>query len=250
MKVSRIAPSLDEVHNSGSKPGGERHIAAVMRTLALLCMLMPWMASFCAAAPSGPTIRFLAERAPVDLGEVQMAAGNQLSIPFTLDPRHLSAPLEAPARALTLRLKAKAVTLAAITLPEIGSSFIVLLIPNPKGGYLPIVMRADDPKFRPGDIYFYNHTANTVFGHVGTAKFMLASGKGQMLRPTGAREATFYNVGLGVRLTTGDQLLTNTRWPLLTRRRSYVFFYHDPLRDRVDFHAVDEFVPPPKASTP
>ncbi len=190
-------------------------------------------------------VRFLAERAPKELGQVLLAAGDKRSPAFDLPHNHLSDPVETSARKFELRAVSPDVPLASISLPENGTSFIALLIPAPQGGYKPVVLRADDPNFRPGDVYFYNHADKTVLGYVGTAKFILEPSKGHVLRPAGAREEKFYDVGFGVREKEGDRALSTTRWPVDNRQRSYVFFFINPVTKRLDFRAVDEFVPPP-----
>jgi hypothetical protein len=192
-------------------------------------------------------VRFLAERAPKELGQVVMATEKSKSAPFDLPVNSLSEPIVAPDRAFSLRAVNKDVAVASIALPEGGKSFIVLLVPASTGGYKPVVMAANDPAFKPGDTYFYNHADKTVLGYVGTAKFVLAPGKGQVLRPTGARPEKFYDVGFGVREKSGDRPLSTTRWPVEERIRSYVFFFMNPTSKRVDFRAVDEFVPVEKA---
>ena len=196
------------------------------------------------AAGEGPSLRFLAERAPENLGEVLLAVGDKLTPPFALSSERLSDPIPAPARKVELRLKDKPLVLAEIVLPELGSAFIVLLIPDPKGGFLPVIIRADDVNFKGGDVYFYNHTPKPVLGYVGTAKFMLKPEEGKLLRPAGAKEETYYDVGFGVREAEGDRVMRTLRWPVLTRSRSYVFFYQNPVKNRIDFRAVDEFVAP------
>ncbi len=218
------------------------------------------------AAESGTTLRFLAERAPGNLGEVILAAGEKQTPPFTLSADRLSAPIKVPARAMSLRLRDRPVVLSEIVLPQAGESFIVLLIPNPKGGYLPVVMRSDDPAFRAGDVYLFNNVKKPVLGYVGTTKFLLKPGEGKPLRPSGAHENTYYDVCFAVRGETGatnnkpatdqavrtqpgDRVLRSIRWPVVTRSRSYVFFYQHPVKNRIDFRAVDEFVPAPTAST-
>ena len=125
-----------------------------------------------------------------------------------------------------------------------NTAFAVLLIPDPKGGFLPVIIRADDVNFKGGDVYFYNHTPKPVLGYVGTAKFMLKPEEGKLLRPAGAKEETYYDVGFGVREAEGDRVMRTLRWPVLTRSRSYVFFYQNPVKNRIDFRAVDEFVAP------
>lgn len=96
-------------------------------------------------------------------------------------------PQVPPARTFSLWAVVKNVSLSTITLPEEGKSFIVLLIPSPKGGYAPVVMNSGDPSFRPGNIYFHNNADKTLLGSVGTEKFNLPPAKGTILRPKGAR---------------------------------------------------------------
>ncbi len=196
------------------------------------------------------TVRFLAERVPGGLGEVLLASDKVRGKPFNLPVNNLSDPIVPPARLFSVRPAAKDVSLADVTLPEAGKSFIVLLIPSPSAGYKAVVISAGDPKFKPGDVYFYNHADKPVLGYVGTAKFILQPGTGQTLRPAGAKEEKYYDVGFGVREKEGDRALSTTRWPVDDKMRSYVFFFVNPSTKRLDFRAVDEFVPPEKPPTP
>lgn len=214
--------------------------------LFLILLTASWAAHSAAlAAADDVSLRFLAERAPENLGEVMLASGDKLTPPFALSSQRLSDPIPVPTRKLFLRLRDKPVVLAEIALPESGSAFIVLLIPDPKGGFKPIIINASDINFRGGDVYFYNHAGKLVLGYVGTSKFMLKPGEGKLLRPAGAKEETYYDVGFGVREAEGDRVMRTLRWPVLTRSRSYVFFYQNPVKNRIDYRAVDEFVAPP-----
>jgi hypothetical protein len=190
-------------------------------------------------------VRFLAERAPANLGKVDLLAGKVRSAAFDLPVNHLSEPQTPPARAFSICQAGKEAPLAAVTLPESGKAFIVLLIPA-QAGYKPVVVPSDDPSFKPGDVYFYNHSDKPVLGYVGTAKFILQPTTGQTLRPTGAKPENYYDVGFGVREKEGDRALSTTRWPVDPQQRSYVFFFLNPKNNRLDFRAVDEFVPPEK----
>ena len=190
-------------------------------------------------------VRFVAESAPADLGQVALAAGEIRSAPFDLPINNLSMPQTPPARAFQLWLLDKNRSISQITLPEEGTSFVVLLLISAKGGYTPVVMRSDNPEFKGGDIYFLNNSNKTVLGYVGTSKFTLAPSKGTIVRPQGARAEKFYDVGLGVREEEGDRVLTTTRWPEDNMSRYYVFFYVNPATKRVAYRAVDEFLPPP-----
>jgi hypothetical protein len=195
------------------------------------------------AAKGGLSVRFLAERLPGAFGEVLMVAGEIKSKSFKLPVNNLSEPQIAPARVFVIQPLEKEVTLATVTLPEEGKAFNVLLVPSAKGGYTPIVIPAADPSFKPGDTYFYNHADKMVLGYVGTAKFGLEPGKGQILKPAGARPDKHYDVGFGVREKEGDRTLSKARWPVEDTIRSYVFFFVNPKTKRIDFRAVDEFVP-------
>lgn len=190
-------------------------------------------------------VRFLAERSPKEISQVVMAVGDSRSEAFDLPSNYLSTPFTPTARAFSLRAVKPDVALASITLPEDGKSFIVLLIPAKEGGFKPIVIRSDDPTFKTGDVYFYNHCSKVILGYVGTAKFTLDPEKGMVLRPTGARAEGFYDVGFGVREEQGNRTLSQTRWPVDDKVRSYVFFFVNPTTTLLDFRAVDEFIPPP-----
>jgi hypothetical protein len=198
-----------------------------------------------APAKGGIKVRFLAERVPEEIGQVLLAAKEVKSKPFDLPSNHLSDPQIPPQRVFSVWSAAKNVSLATVTLPESGDSFIVLLIPAVEGGYKPVVIVAKDANFQPGDIYFYNHADKTVLGFVGTAKFVLEPATGKVLRPQGAStEGPYYQVGLGVREKEGDRPLSTARWPVQKDLRMYVFFFINPRTQRLDFRAVDEFVEP------
>ena len=192
----------------------------------------------------GASVRFLAERIPGNIDTVQMKAGELASEGFKLPHNHLSPAIKSPGRAFVIQAAGGEAPLAKVTQPEEGESFIILLIPGAEGGYNPVVISAGDPEFRPGDVYFYNHADKTVLGYVGKSKFTLNPGLGKSLRPTGARDGLYFDVGFGVREKEGDRPLSTTRWPIEKNMRSYVFFFINPKTGRLDFRAVDEFVAP------
>lgn len=193
------------------------------------------------------TIRFLAERVPDQLGEVELVAEESRSAQFSLPTNNLSEPQDAPGRAFGLVPAGGEKPLAKIKLPDEGKDFIVLLIPN-KTAYHPVVIAAESANFKPGDVYFFNSSNSLILGFVGTAKFTLSPGKGKSVRPKGARPEGFYDVGFGVKEKEGNRTLSTTRWPVEEQIRSYVFFFMNPSTKRIDFRAVDEFIMP-KAPT-
>ena len=214
----------------------------MIRSLSFAAVLLSSTLHAQEAERSDLKVRFLAERAPADLGQVVVATDKTKSAPFDLPVNNVSPVVVAPARAFELRTTAKDLALAKIALPDAGKSFVILLVPIPQGGYQAVTLRSDDPAFKPGDVYFYNHADKTVLGYVGTAKFVLEPAKGQILRPQGAKPEKYYDVGFGVREKEGDRALSTTRWPVDDKQRSYIFFFNNSTTKRVDFRAVDEFV--------
>jgi hypothetical protein len=197
------------------------------------------------ASKKGLSVRFLAERGAAEVGKVMLVFEDAKSAPFDLPMNHLSDPQTPPGRVFKVWSSAANASVAAVKLPDAGNSFIVILIPSAKGGFDPVVIAANDPKFRPGDIYFFNHADKTVLGFVGKSKFMLAPNKGSVLRPEGpSGDGAYYDIGLGVREKEGDRPLSMARWPVQKRIRMYVFFFNNPKTQRLDFRAVDEFVEP------
>lgn len=216
----------------------------MLRLIPILLLLLSPSGLAQPNSQKGPTVRLLAERVPPELGQVFLKTEMAASDAFDLPVNNLSNPISAPGRAFTVDSESKGVSLAKVILPDAGKAFIVLLVPDLKSGYKSVVVPANDRSFKPGDVYFYNHCNRTILGYVGTAKFILAPGKGESLRPKGAKPEGYYDVGFGVREKEGDRALSQTRWPVDERSRSYVFFFVDPKTKRLNFRAVDEFVPP------
>lgn len=217
----------------------------LMSPLMIFLLFLAAPASY--AAEGKVEVRFLAERIPADLGPVVLATKEARSAPFNLPMNNLSPPQTTPARLFSVWSEKHGKSLSTVKLPDEGDSFIALMITLPeKAGYTTVVMPYRNPKFKPGDIYFYNLADKPVLGYVGTTKFIIEAGKSHIVTPEGAREAKFYNVGLGVRGEDGDHLLATTRWPESPHTRFYVFFFVDPKTDRITYRGIDEFVAPEK----
>jgi hypothetical protein len=219
-----------------------------MTRLILTAVAWALAAGVAPAAKDGKEIelRFAAQTAPPNLGELVMATEEIRSDPFALPLNHLSEPQTAPARAFRLETAQKPVVLATITLPATGDAFIILLVPAPKAGFEAVVIPARDASFRPGDYYLHNVSRHPVLGQVGSVKFVITSRSGRVVRPRGAREGRFYDVMLGVREGDTSRVISSSRWPVGNQMRTYVFFFDNPTRKDVDFRAIDEFVPPEK----
>ena len=184
----------------------------------------------------------MAERLPPKLSKVVLAQEAYKSEPFALPMNNLSAPIDVPVRTLSLLEPEKKLTLANIKLPEEGNSFIVLLTASGPDGYKAVVMPYENPNFKGGDFYMYNNSKKLVFGIVGQSKFAVKPGESMVLRPTGAREERFFDVGLGYGDEDRNKVISTTRWREDKQIRCFVFFYENPKTGWVAFRAVDEFV--------
>lgn len=189
-------------------------------------------------------VRFLAESTPPDLGQIVLATADARSDPFDLPMNNLSRPQQPPARLFSVWSVAKNLSLTTIKLPEEGDAFIVLLLVSSKGGYEPVIMPAENSSFKAGDVYFYNNAKEPVLGLLGNTKFSLVPGKGTVVTPSGFGEQKYYHVMLGVREADQDKVIRSMKWPASKTMRNYVFFYMDPIKKRVTYRAVDEFMAP------
>lgn len=188
-------------------------------------------------------VRFLAEQAPDNLGNVFISFGESKSPDFRLPVKNLSSPLSVSGRVMVLKTVEKEIPLCTINLPEAGASFAVILVTAKPAGYEPYVIRTDDPGFREGDVVFINRSDKTVLGKLGNTPLVLKPGENKKERPTGPKENTYYDVQFATREADGDKLISSSRWPIDSELRSYLFFFTSK-DGRTSFRAVDEYLIP------
>lgn len=192
------------------------------------------------------TLRFLAERAPDDFGDVVLVTTGNEGESFSLPVEKLSESFTVPTRVISLLSKRDERKLAGITLPANGDSFVVLLIPEPKGTLKSLVVDVSGHSFRSGDVFLCNSTELPVAGHLGTTDFVVEPGEGKPLRPGINPEDISYNVVIHSREEAGDRVIRTLRWPVQMRSRSYCFVFRNQAGNRIEIRAVDEFVKPEK----
>ena len=215
-----------------------------MFRLILISIFLSFAGGQATAAEENVEVRFLAQVLPEGLGQVVLANAEMRSDPFDLPMNNLSPPQEPPARLFSVWSMGQNVSVASVKLPDEGKSFIVLLLRSPEGGYEPVVMPAENPNFKGGDVYFYNNANKPVLGVLGTAKFSLSPGKGTVVTPRGFGQQRYYHAMLGVKEADGNRVIKSMKWPSSKMTRNYVFFYVDPTKKRISFRAVDEFIIP------
>ena len=113
-------------------------------------------------------------------GEYVVSAGEAQTAPFAIPDNGFSAPVSAPAAeagvpfALGKSGGTPFRSLATIILPENGKRFLVLVFPGKGDALKAVVVRADDPAFRPGHVMILNLSAETLAADLGDEKFRFA----------------------------------------------------------------------------
>ena len=213
----------------------------------LLLGALPWTVAPASAQDAAkPTshpiqLRVLAEVVPENLGQVYVLAGKTQTPAFDLPANNVSEPILVHARELQLNLVTKDLALCKFVLPEAGSSFIVIFCPTKPAGYRAEVIRADDPSFKRGDVFFINRTDKIILGKLGSKRLTIPPATSTISRPQGATSGTYYDIAFAARDPSGDKLLSTVRWPVDEQIRSYMFFIQDA-NGRVSYRAVDEFI--------
>ena len=190
-------------------------------------------------------VKFLAEQFPPSLGKVYLTDEKTRSEPFELPINTLSEPVPAPARTFDLKLSTSNVSLSRIVLPDQGKSFAVILVTAKPAGFKALVVRTDDPSFRPGDVFFINRSEKTILGKLGTTPLVLKPGESKKDRPVGPVDDTYYDIAFATRDETGDKVFSSSRWPIDNDLRSYLFFFTNA-QGKTTFRAVDEYLSPGK----
>jgi len=228
-----------------------RHLPSIL----LLLGSLPWaVAPATAQDTAKPTphpiqLRVLAEVVPENLGQVYFVSGKTKTPAFDLPVNNVSDPILVHSRELQLNLVTKDLPLCKLVLPDAGSSFIVILCPTKPSGYRAEIIRADDPSFKRGDVFFLNRTEKIILGKLGSKRLVMPAASSAISRPQGATNGAYYDIAFAARDPSGDKLLSTVRWPVDEQIRSYVFFIQDA-NGRVTYRAVDEFIGAPPPASP
>ena len=135
-------------------------------------------------------------------------------------------------------------------IPAAGSRFVLAIFPSgedpPKAPYQHLLIRTDGLVFKASDLYLFNLTKVPVGGGLGKSAFVLAPGQSKVVTPDPEREdkgmyqARFYH-----QLDGGTHLFSDTRWPVSSSARVYLFFIPDPVRNSFGYVSFREYAPFP-----
>jgi hypothetical protein len=194
---------------------------------------------------------------PVDgATALKIVQGEQIMQDLTVIPSLVTDPIPVKRGALSLaKYTGSDKTLVLdpvvnITIPEAGTRFVLALFPSPDpkpaSPYRHLLIRTDGLKFDTSDLYLHNLTAVPVAGLLGKTKFQLAPAKSTVATPSpepaGERmyQAQFYFQRDGE-----AYIFNDTRWPLASSARVYLFFIPDPVRQSMGYVSFREYSPFP-----
>ena len=210
-----------------------------MRLLALLCCFLP-LALTAQEKKGDRTCRILflgaADSDPEKLYLHDGTTGQEVELPRL----NLSKVYELPAGALTLKMlpalpaEGQPVPAGApsAALPETIGDCYLLLSPDAANKVAPVRMQVIDAsvdRFKPGQMLWFNLTANDVGGSVGSQQLVLKTRSKLILDPP-ATKVDSYNVNLTFRIPGKEALypLCETQWNHDPATRTIVFVVTEP----------------------
>ncbi len=218
-----------------------------MKNLFVACLacLTPFAAAQEKPSSKDTLIRFTSFGSADSGTEYILASGTTKTAPFVIPGNGFSTPVATPASATLVALgNAKDEpfrSLATIKLPDTGKRFLVILLPDKDQTLRPIVVRADDPAFLPGQIMIMNFAPETLAAELGDQKLTFAPGSRTIFQPQRTDNLSNYQVRFFYLKNDKPKLFAATLWPYFDDKRAFVFLYKDPAAGTPTFRSIDEF---------
>ena len=213
-----------------------------MKRFPILFLAALFYAQVLGAKEGDVSLRFLAQDRPEVLASVKLVAAGGESEVFDLPTRNLSPVIPCAERSLFLRSSTASEIQIPIKLPETGRGFVVLLLVDKESGLRPVIVPANLPSFRQGDIFLHNLTTKKLVGKLGTARFSVDAKSNKFVRPSGAVDGIF-DIAIGAVHGDAVRPITTSRWPEAKSNRTYLLFFEDSRSGRVKFRAIEEYIP-------
>ncbi len=212
---------------------------------ACIACLTPFAAAQEESSSKDTLIRFSSFGLANGGSEYLLAAGEYKTAPFAIPDNGFSDPVAAPVPVKTLALGSAKETpfrsLATVKLPETGKRFLVILLPDKDQTLRPIVVRADDPAFRPGQIMILNFAREILAADLGGEKLTFQPGSRTIFRPQRKNDLANYQVRFYQAKEGKPKVFAASLWPYFDAKRAFVFLYMDPASDTPAFRSIDEF---------
>ncbi|MES2661074.1 MAG: hypothetical protein V4689_20800 [Verrucomicrobiota bacterium] len=204
-----------------------------MRHLLCLLFLIPNLAL--AQSNGSRTCRILFLGAPDDAPEKLQLFDGTASQEVELPRMNLSKVYPLPAGALVIRMLTTAPAKPEEASPDAPKAaiaeslgdFYLLVSSDPSNKIAPVklqVIDADPAKFKNGQMLWFNLTANSVGGQVGTQKLAMTANSRTILDAPASKSEDF-NVNLSFRIPGDERLhpLCETKWQHDSRSRTVLF---------------------------
>jgi hypothetical protein len=223
---------------------------AMIRLFAVcLACLAPLATPFAAAQEKSSSkdtlIRFTSFELPDANGEYVLASGETKSDAFAIPSNGFSLPVTSPAGSKTFTLgnvkDASFSSLATIELPDTGERFLVILLPEKDQTLRSIVVRADDPDFRPGQIMIMNLAPETFTAELGDQKLTFAPDSRTIFRPQRTDNLSNYQVRFFYTKDGNPKRFAASLWPYFDDKRTFVFLSMDKAAGTPALRSIDEF---------
>ena len=214
-----------------------------MKIHAIFTLLLLFTLPLLSQEKKGIRLRLLSGVQTTSLDDAQLRNSDWKSEAFRIPANQLSRPQSVKLRALRLHHQTDATDekpICDIILPEKGGDFIVILIQNKKK-IESVIIPADSPGFRPGDVFLHNSFEQAIAGTLGTTRVSLKSGEGKPVRPGTPADARLYDAAFVYDENGVSRRLAISTWPLNKKLRAYVFFLPGP-DGRPQYRAVQEYV--------
>ncbi|MES2924796.1 MAG: hypothetical protein V4819_24795 [Verrucomicrobiota bacterium] len=203
-----------------------------MRRLLCLLLLVPCLAS---AQSGSRTCRVLFLGAPDGAPEKLQLFDGSASQEVELPRMNLSPVYKLPSGPLVIRMLTTAPAKPELVspdapkavIPETMAEFYLLVSNDPANKIAPVklqVIDADPAKFRKGQMLWFNLTANSIGGQVGTESLAMAANSKTILNAPAAKNGD-YNVNLSFRMPGDERLnpLCETKWQYDAGTRTVLF---------------------------
>lgn len=137
-----------------------------------------------------------------------------------------------------------------VVIPDTGTRFVLALFPAPEGTpkapYRHLLIRTDGLRFNASDLYMHNLTAVPVAGLLGKSKFQIAPAQSTVVTPAPEpANERMYQAQFYYQRDGETRIFNDTRWPLASSARVYLFFIPDPARQSIGYVSFREYSPFP-----
>lgn len=197
-------------------------------------------------------LRLLCGQPVEGASELKLVKGEDTLAEFSLLPSMVSDPVGVGRGEIVLARKtadAEAIdAVLKLSIPDVGSRFALALFPAPEGDaktpYRHILIRTDGLRFGVSDLYLFNLSGSPIGGSLGKSVFSLAPGKSEVVTPSlVAADERMYQARFYVPHEGGNRIFSDTRWPLSSSARVYLFFIPDPARQTITYLSFREYGP-------